>query len=117
MGHDMGNGEGGTLVETGGGTESRYGTLDLGIVEDDGMGLVAEKVALKVIVLAYGSKERRRHMVGLEGDAEVGGDDLMNLVPCEVFVARDMERIADGMLVAHQSDECLGKICVVGNSP
>ena len=102
-----------TLVETNSGNEFGHGTFQLRVVENYGASLVAEQSAIKVVLRAHGCQKVRRDVVGFQFDTEDIGDDLVNLVPCKVFVTSNLECLADGVLVAHQADECLGEIRVV----
>ncbi len=45
------------------------------------------------------------------------GDDVVDLVPGEPFIAGDVERLANGGGVAHESDEAFGEIGVMGEGP
>lgn len=45
------------------------------------------------------------------------GDDVVDLVPGEPFIAGDVERLADGGGVGHESDEAFGEIGMVGEGP
>lgn len=41
----------------------------------------------------------------------------MNLIPCEVLITCDMERLAYSMYIAHKANKCLSKVGIVSHSP
>ena len=86
--------------------ESRNGPLELAVVKDDGIGLVAGERALKVI-RAGCMKEIRGNAIGMKRPVQFVCDDAVNLVPCKRFVAGDVVGLTDGMDVAHQADDSI----------
>ena len=118
MSQDMLHAAAHTLVETGRGLESWYGTFQLRTVEDHGDGLVANQVAQQVVLLRRGrSQEVRADIVRLEFHAQGIGHALVHLIPRQLFVAHDLERLTDGLGVTQQSDESTCEVLVPGQRP
>ena len=96
--------------------ESRNGPLELAVVKDDGIGLVAGERALKVVRTGCMQKIRG-NAIGMKRPVQLVCDDAVNLVPRQRFVAGDVVGLTDGMDVAHQADEALGKVGIVRQGP
>ena len=105
------DGEGGRADEVG------DGALYLGVVEDDGVGLVAEEGATQVVLTANGCEEVGADVVGPELYAEDAGRGFVDLVPRQALVRRDLEGLAYGVAVAHHAHEGLGEVAAVGEGP
>ena len=110
------NGTADSLVKTDFGAKIRHGTLEFGIVKHHGVRLVADE-ASKQVIIAYIRKELRRHVVRLEFDTESIGNRLVNLIPGERFVTRNLERFSDSMDVPHQAHKAAGKVGVECHGP
>lgn len=98
------------------GDEIRNESFDFRIVEDRGMGFVAMQTTGFV-------RQTRGHEIGRDvdelwsGNSRGFGHGLVNLVPRQRLVRRDVECMAGGLLMTEQSDERFRKIAVVRHRP
>ncbi len=56
-------------------------------------------------------------MVWNQWNAEFVRDDLMNLIPCENFIAGNLKSFADRLRIAHKSGESPREVCIKRNRP
>ena len=115
IGLEPGEGAAGAYVEGNDGLKTGDEALDLGVVEDRGVDLVAEEIAALPAVdrseeIGGDVDKSRRDTGGL-------GESGVKLVLSQDFVGGDMEGMADGGSVAKESIEAAGEVLGVGYGP
>ena len=118
VGFKPGDGSCDALLEGNGGDEFRDETFDLGVVEDGGVGLVAEKRAALGGFYLHDEIAGDMDHLGFDPPAGAGvGHGGVDLVPCERFIGGNVNGLADGLVAAEDSDEGFGEIFGVSDGP
>ncbi|MPN44833.1 hypothetical protein SDC9_192400 [bioreactor metagenome] len=106
----------GCLVKARGAGEAGHQSLDLCVVKQGAVGLVPDDAAFPIRVLNFG-QHHGRHIAGQEGLFQDIADRFVDLVPWQGLVGGDVNRLADGVDVAHQANEAGREIFSPGDGP
>lgn len=95
--------------------------FDFRVVEDHAVGLIAEEAGAAFGVDFGNFRTRDVHFFALDVPTGEGGggegEQVVDLVPGQPFVAGDVEIFADGAAMAEQAVEAFGEVGVVGEGP
>ena len=94
----------GLTAQFGGSAEKWQHVKGNGIIEDDGVGFIAQHAAGKIVPGGF-LEQAGGHIAGIVHAARRPGHAFHDLVPGEQFLGGDLHRLADGVHVAHQARE------------